>query len=64
MTKSASFGVMQLGIACGVSLALTVDIAIAGAITLVEPIATPWHIASSIMGGGIRRRWRRCGMPA
>ena len=38
MTKSASFGVMHLGIAFGVSYALTGDIAIAGAITFVEPL--------------------------
>ena len=38
MTKSAAFGVMHLGIAFGVSYALTGSVAIAGAITLVEPI--------------------------
>jgi uncharacterized membrane protein len=37
MIKSASFGVVHLGIAFGVSYALTGDVAIAGAITLVEP---------------------------
>jgi uncharacterized membrane protein len=37
MVKSASFGVVHLGIAFGVSYALTGDAAIAGAITLVEP---------------------------
>ena len=38
MAKSATFGVMHLGIAFGVSYALTGDVAIAGAITLVEPM--------------------------
>ncbi|HMM85477.1 MAG: DUF2061 domain-containing protein [Gammaproteobacteria bacterium] len=38
MIKSASFGVVHLGIAFGVSYALTGDIAVAGAITLVEPL--------------------------
>lgn len=38
MAKSASFGVMHIGIAFGVSYALTGDVVIAGAITLVEPI--------------------------
>ncbi len=37
MAKSATFGVMHLGIAFGVSYALTGSVAIAGAITLVEP---------------------------
>ena len=39
MTKSAAFGVMHLGISFGVSYALTGSVSIAGAITLVEPIA-------------------------
>jgi uncharacterized membrane protein len=38
MAKSATFGVMHLGIAFGLSYALTGDIAIAGAITLLEPL--------------------------
>jgi uncharacterized membrane protein len=37
MVKSLSFGVVHLGIAFGVSYVLTGDVAIAGAITLVEP---------------------------
>ncbi|HET9822139.1 MAG TPA: DUF2061 domain-containing protein [Burkholderiaceae bacterium] len=37
MAKSAAFGVMHLGIAFAVSFALTGNVAIAGAITLVEP---------------------------
>ena len=39
MLKSASFGVIHLGIAFGVSYLLTGSVAIAGAITLIEPIA-------------------------
>lgn len=38
MAKSASFGVMHLGIAFGVSYALTGSVTVAGAITLVEPV--------------------------
>ncbi len=38
MAKSASFGVMHLGIAFGVSYALTGSVAVAGAITVVEPV--------------------------
>mgnify|MGYP000882715913 CR=1 FL=1 len=37
MAKSAAFGVMHLGIAFGVSYALTGSLAVAGAITVVEP---------------------------
>jgi uncharacterized membrane protein len=39
MAKSATFGVMHLGIAFTVSYLLTGSVAIAGAITLVEPVA-------------------------
>jgi len=38
MAKSASFGVMHLGIAFGVSYSLTGSVAMAGAITVVEPV--------------------------
>lgn len=38
MAKSATFGVMHIGIAFGVSYALTGSMAIAGAITVVEPL--------------------------
>jgi uncharacterized membrane protein len=38
MIKSASFGVMHLGIAFTVAYALTGSVAIAGAITFVEPV--------------------------
>ena len=39
MIKSATFGVMHLGIAFSVSYALTGSLTIAGAITVVEPVA-------------------------
>lgn len=38
MAKSAAFGVVHLGIAFGVSYALTGSVTVAGAITLVEPL--------------------------
>jgi len=38
MAKSATFGVMHLAIAFGVSYALTGSVAVAGAITLIEPV--------------------------
>jgi uncharacterized membrane protein len=38
MIKSITFGVLHLGIAFTVSYALTGSVAIAGAITLVEPV--------------------------
>jgi uncharacterized membrane protein len=38
MIKSITFGVLHLGIAFSVSYALTGSVAIAGAITLVEPV--------------------------
>jgi uncharacterized membrane protein len=39
MAKSAAFGVVHLGVAFSVSWLLTGSVAIAGAITLVEPLA-------------------------
>lgn len=38
MAKTASFGVMHLGIAFSVSYILTGSVAISGAITLIEPL--------------------------
>jgi uncharacterized membrane protein len=38
MAKTATFGVMHLGIAFSVSYALTGSVTIAGAITFVEPL--------------------------
>ncbi len=39
MSKSIAFGVMHVGIAFSVGYALTGSVAVAGAITLVEPVA-------------------------
>jgi uncharacterized membrane protein len=39
VAKSAAFGVVHLGIAFSVGFALAGSVAIAGAITLVEPVA-------------------------
>lgn len=39
MAKSAAFGVVHLGIAFTIGYALTGSVAIAGSITLVEPVA-------------------------
>ena len=38
MAKSATFGVMHLGIAFGVTYTLTGSLSVAGAVTLVEPL--------------------------
>lgn len=38
MAESAAFGVVHLGIAFSVSFALTGSLAVAGAVTVVEPI--------------------------
>lgn len=38
MAKSAAFGVVHLGIAFSVSFALTGNLVVAGAVTLVEPV--------------------------
>ena len=38
MAKTASFGVMHLGIAFGVTYLLSGNMAVAGAITVVEPL--------------------------
>ncbi|WP_423228759.1 DUF2061 domain-containing protein [Pseudaquabacterium rugosum] len=38
MAKTLSFGVLHLGIAFGVSYALSGSVAVAGAVTLVEPL--------------------------
>jgi uncharacterized membrane protein len=66
MIKSASFGLVHLGIAFGVSYALTGDVAIAGAITLVEPVVNTvahyffdrwWgHPAWALWARSLRRR--------
>ncbi|MBT9492114.1 MAG: DUF2061 domain-containing protein [Paucibacter sp.] len=38
MAKTASFGVLHLGTSFGVTYALTCNIAIAGAVTFIEPL--------------------------
>ncbi|MBK1612624.1 hypothetical protein CKO44_03985 [Rubrivivax gelatinosus] len=39
MAKSAAFGVMHVGISFAIGYALTGSLAIAGAMTLIEPVA-------------------------
>lgn len=62
MAKSASFGVMHLGIAFGVSYALTGNLAVAGAITLVEPVCNT--VAHYFFDRWWDRRHLRHGMPS
>ena len=67
MVKSASFGVVHLGIAFVVSYALTGDVAIAGAITLVEPLVnTAAHYLFDRWWGHptLVARWRALCRPA
>ena len=45
MAKSAAFGVMHVGISFSIGYALTGSLAVAGAMTLIEPVANT--IASS-----------------
>jgi uncharacterized membrane protein len=62
MAKSATFGVMHLGIAFGVSYALTGSVAIAGAITVIEPLVnTVAHYFFDRWWGGADQPapWRR-----
>jgi tRNA uridine 5-carboxymethylaminomethyl modification enzyme len=67
MAKSAAFGVMHLGIAFGVSYALTGSVTIAGAITLVEPLVNTvahyffdrwWGPADAPLPWRRTQRWR------
>lgn len=61
MAKSATFGVIHIGIAFGVSYVLTGSVAIAGAITLIEPLAnTVAHYFFDRFWGhpALVRRWR------
>lgn len=64
MAKSAAFGVVHLGIAFSVSFALTGSLAVAGAVTLVEPVCNTvahfffdrwWarRAAAQAAGGGV-----------
>ena len=60
MAKSASFGVLHLGVAFGVSYALTGDVAIAGAITFVEPaVNTVVHYFHDKHWPRLAARWQR-----
>lgn len=61
MAKSATFGVMHIAIAFGVSYLLTGSVAMAGAITLIEPLAnTVAHYFFDRLWGhpGLVRRWQ------
>ncbi len=62
MAKSAAFGLIHLGIAFGVSYALSGSLVIAGAITLVEPLVnTVAHYFFDRWWGHpvLVARWRR-----
>ena len=65
MLKSASFGVVHHGVAFCISYALTGDVAIAGAITLIEPLVNTFvHYFFDRWWGHPRllaaiARWRR-----
>jgi uncharacterized membrane protein len=61
MAKSAAFGVMHIAIAFSVSYLLTGSVAIAGAITLIEPLAnTVAHYFFDRLWGhpALVRRWQ------
>lgn len=68
MAKSASFGVLHLGVSFGVGFAISGCVAVAGAITLVEPAVNTvvhyffdrwWHgrhQAAALGGGSLESR--------
>lgn len=59
MAKSASFGVLHLGVAFLISYLLTGDVAIAGAITLLEPLAnTVVHYFHDRHWHRVEARWQ------
>jgi uncharacterized membrane protein len=63
MAKTASFGILHLGTAFAVSYALTGDIAIAGAITFVEPaVNTVMHYFHDRYWGRVSAWWRARGI--
>ena len=73
MAKSAVFGVIHLGISFAVGFALTGSVAIAGAITLVEPVANTvahyffdrwWTRRSARQAGGAEVAPGRRAIPA
>ena len=62
MRKSAAFGVMHLGIAFGVSYALTGSVAIAGAITFLEPLVNTvahYYFDKAWDSGRLRAPWTK-----
>ncbi len=59
MTKTASFGLMHLGTAFGVTYAMTGSVAIAGAVTFVEPLVnTVLHYFHDKHWDGFERKLR------
>lgn len=56
MAKSATFGVIHLGIAFGVTFTLTGELLAAGLVALLEPIA------NTVAFGFFDRRWEQAGM--
>ena len=64
MSKSATFGAMHIGIAFGVSYALTGSVAIAGAITFVEPLVNTvahYFFDKAWESGRLRAPWAKKG---
>jgi len=62
MTKSATFGVMHIGIAFGVSYSLTGSVTVAGAITFVEPLVKTvahYFFDKAWDSGRLRGPWTR-----
>lgn len=60
MAKTASFGVMHVCTAFGVTYALTGNAAVAGAVTVVEPLVnTVMHYFHDKHWDGIEQRLRR-----
>jgi uncharacterized membrane protein len=62
MTKSATFGAMHVGIAFGVSYALTGNVTIAGAITVVEPLVNTvahYFFDKAWESGRVRAPWAK-----
>jgi uncharacterized membrane protein len=67
MAKSLSFGVLHLGIAFGISYALTGNLAVSGAITVLEPAAnTVMHYFHDRHWPAVERWWQSAsaGRPA
>lgn len=67
MSKSLAFGVMHVGIAFGVGYALTGSVAIAGAITFVEPLVNTvahYFFDKAWEGGRLPFGWGRPARPS